>query len=327
MLTTALRRSIASLARHAPRARVTVRMPATSANMGPGFDSLGIALANQATTKLPLRRAVNNCPLQPMSTGETSAPGRQENEAWDDVYDEGSPARYFQDLFTKDHAMWHDQLVELFAAELDAFVERTGGERELLAVEFAALYGNATMAYKYGLRAHDVERAWHEDEWLPAPRHNIRVVASDLDEKRLQYGLRRGLFAEVHAHDLNEPVLPEALARHMAQADVLVWMLGAYYMQLPLYWQRMVLQFLSDRRREKLVVYTDSPPFQPANFSPEALFAGVPGWTSVKRFMKVRNFSLARPEGATEFWMNVYVVRFRAAEDRHDPYAHPDECQ
>jgi homoserine kinase len=38
------RRALASLARAAPRERVTVRVPATSANMGPGFDCLGIAL-------------------------------------------------------------------------------------------------------------------------------------------------------------------------------------------------------------------------------------------------------------------------------------------
>lgn len=237
-------------------------------------------------------------------------------------YDSNDPRTYIAEFGhdgpARGFGRGHDEIMPLMLNQLEAWLERTGGARPLKTVEYAALFGNSTMAYKYGCTWTDVERIWTTPDPLPSPRFDIEVVAVDKTVTRLKWGTERGLFAQAFGHDFNEPLIPTAVCQQMIDADLLVMMFCAAYIRRPLSFQRMVLQFLGNRTKPKLLMWTDSPPFMGnRNMSPEALFAGLPGWTTCLHHFFFHRYltdaeTAQRGDGAREFWQNLYVVQFEA---------------
>jgi len=182
----------------------------------------------------------------------------------------------------------------------------------LSAVEFGALYGNTTLAYKFNKGWDETTKIWADDAAPLVPRHSIHVMASDISGPALEYGLRRGIFNDICVHDF-KPFPPE-LSAAVADADMLFCLMATNYLKT-LQWQRICLQFLGDRTKPKMLVYNVVAAFDKRNLSPEVLFASIKNWRASTHFIKHRNFSdEERPahHNCRESWTLTYVVRFEA---------------
>lgn len=195
---------------------------------------------------------------------------------------------------------------------MENFTRQTGG-RPLRAVEFGALYGNSTLAYKYGMDWDKTVAVWRDPKAPLTPRFNVHVTASDISVPALEYGLKRGIYDAVHAHDFNK-VLPRDLTDAVMDADVMFCLMSTNYLKL-IQWQRMCLQFLGDRSKPKLLCWNVVCAFDQRNLTPEVLFSALKNWTATSHFIKHRNFSdeeRAAHGGCRESWTMMYVVRFEA---------------
>lgn len=239
------------------------------------------------------------------------------NAAWMVSYDTADPTSYLAQTNRLGFGKFYDTIRVYINTELDAFTAQLADPAQLLAVEFAALFGNTTLAYKYDASWEDVATVWADPTApLPVAKRNITVIASDVFQPPLAWGQQRGLFQEVHVHDFNAPVIPVDLATRMAEAHILAAVSCARYFNSELTLQRLIMQFLGDRKIPKIAFWTNALAVKVHNLSPEALFAGIPGWTAKTHFVKAFDLTpeeiATRTDGGTEHWQQLFIVRFHA---------------
>ncbi|MGI9164527.1 MAG: hypothetical protein ACR2JI_16640 [Mycobacterium sp.] len=232
---------------------------------------------------------------------------------WGDIYFAPTPVPFFTAFTPYDYGHYHDRFLEIFSAYLhNHHPDRT---ECLKFVEIGASYGNTTLAYKCGYDWSTTGQIWSDDTVPLLPMRNVHVTAVDMSAPALRYGQARGIFDDVMVHDFNAH-LPEILTAILHDADALVLiMVSSYFEALP--FQRLCLNFLGDREKQKTIAYNVSCAFNSQNLSPEHLFAGIKNWTTSTHFTKHRDFTeseSALHHGCKESWSYTYLVNFDAVE-------------
>lgn len=227
---------------------------------------------------------------------------------WGSIYTDPTPLPYFQVMSPTDYGHYQDRFLEIITNLLK---KHTDEDSLLNVIEIGASYGNTTLAYRCGLNWQQTGKFWEDESLAMAPVRKMRVTALDSSVPALNYGLRRQVFDAVIAHDFNSNLTTE-LNSLLGEGDLLVLiMISSYIKTLSL--QRICFSFLSDRSKQKIIAYNDTCAFDSRNLSPEALFAGVKGWTTSTHFTKHRNFTeeeSVHQHGCKESWSYTYVVVF-----------------
>lgn len=229
---------------------------------------------------------------------------------WTSTYTSTEPNLYIKALEPLDYGHFQGRLLNIITPVLDNFCEP--GEK-YKATEFGALYGNSTLAYKFGLNWDESVKVWLDDDHPIHARHDITVVASDISKPALEYGKQRGIYDEICVHDFNEPKMPDMLLRSVYEGHMLFILMSTNYLTTEAF-QRMLVNFLGDRSSDKLLVYNVVCAFDTRNLSPEALFGPtIKDYDVESHFVKHRNFSMEESKARNnckESWSLLYVVKF-----------------
>lgn len=236
-------------------------------------------------------------------------PHHVENKTnWHDIYSGDNPLPYFRTMSQFDYGFFQDRFLEIIVPHLDKVF---GKETPLRTTEIGCLFGNTAMAYKFGLTWAQTGAFWEDETAQPTPIRPMHITGCDLAVGALEYGKRRGVYDETVLQDFNQPLTP-SLIQNLGESDLLVLIMISSYIHTPSFLM-ICLNFLRDRTRRKVITYNDTCAFDTRNWSPEAMFSNLKGWTATSHFVKHRNFTeeeRATRHGCTESWSYCWVVTF-----------------
>eukprot|EP00293_Proteomonas_sulcata_P015989 CAMPEP_0184299880 /NCGR_PEP_ID=MMETSP1049-20130417/10410_1 /TAXON_ID=77928 /ORGANISM="Proteomonas sulcata, Strain CCMP704" /LENGTH=234 /DNA_ID=CAMNT_0026610443 /DNA_START=48 /DNA_END=749 /DNA_ORIENTATION=+ len=224
------------------------------------------------------------------------------------IYYNQTPAQYISVLTPLDYGHYHDRLNVMIHDEMLALND------QVVSVELGSSYGNTTISYRCGYDWEKTSEFWLDDSKPVEDKRPIKVIGVDISAEALQFGKDRGIFQEIVVHDFKDPFGEKI---DFTNSNMMISIMTTYYIPTER-WLEACYKFLADRSQPKLLVYNMLMAFDKRNWSPEVLFAGVPGWRSSTSFDKHRNFSETEKEtrkGCNEAWTLTYFVHFDALGD------------